>query len=82
MTNAKRKTVNLPNSLVAVVEQRRIQFVKELSDLRLALKMFGGDAPQESRVAYLNLIDRELMRIQEGVNDDLRQLPDWLTSQV
>ncbi|WP_299580888.1 hypothetical protein [uncultured Microbulbifer sp.] len=67
--------IHLPASVLMRLEKGRLNFVDQISDVRLALELFGGEASPEARVAALNLIDKELVRIQEKLERDLQCLP-------
>ncbi|USD19781.1 hypothetical protein MJO52_11875 [Microbulbifer variabilis] len=75
---AKDNVIHLPASFLMRLERGRVNFVDQISDVRLALEVFGGEASPEARVAALNIIDKELMRIQEQLESDLECLPGSL----
>ncbi|WP_226648158.1 hypothetical protein [Microbulbifer variabilis] len=80
MTNAESGPVNMPISLIRMVEERRMELVDDLSNVRLALKIIDGDVPTESLAAYMKLIDQELVRIQQRMEEGLQKIPALLTS--
>ncbi|MFA0810833.1 hypothetical protein [Microbulbifer epialgicus] len=77
----KDNVIHLPASVLMRLERGRLNFVDQISDVRLALEVFGGEASPEARTAGLNLIDRELKRIQEQLDRDLKRLPNPLNSE-
>jgi hypothetical protein len=72
---AKDNVIYLPASVLMRLERGRLNFVDQISDIRLALEVFGGEASPGARVAILNLVDKELTRIQEQLDRDLKCLP-------
>ncbi|WP_445357299.1 hypothetical protein ACJJIC_14820 [Microbulbifer sp. ANSA002] len=77
----KDNVIHLPASVLMRLEKGRVNLIDQISDVRLALEVFGGEASPEARVAVLKLIDKELIRTQEQLERDLKCLPGPLDSE-